>query len=115
MGIEETVTRVVADADWTDECTVVLRMRRKQTEMTVADAITFAGQIVEAASAALDAAQDALHPIEPASIDLLELMSPDCKAGKHPASWQDMAWSDALDAEVPCQCPCHTAAAERAA
>lgn len=112
--IEETITRAVADADWTDDCMVVLRMRKKRTELTVADAITFAGQIVEAATAALDAARDAIHDVEPSAIDVLELMSPDCKAGKHPHGGRiDEAWDDARDVEVPCQCPCHEG--ERAA
>lgn len=87
MPIEETITRHVADVDWTDECTVVLRTRKKRTELTVAEAITYAGEIVEAATSALDAAREVLHPVESSAVDLIERMSPDCKAGKHPHGW----------------------------
>lgn len=120
MAIEEniSITRFVAAADWTDESTVVLRMRKKKrTEMTPEQAILLAAELVEAAGEALLAAAQAVRDVEPVAVDLIGIgrMSPDCAAGKHPASWLDMAWSDELDTEVPCECPCHAASTERAA
>lgn len=129
--IEETVTRVVIDVDWTDECTVVLRTpkQRKRTELTAAQAIELAGYLVEAAEAALSAAGEAVRPVEPAAIDLLGALDdaigrarqqraaihPECVAGKcDNCDGQTMAPDDSM---VPCEHPCHweTITPERAA
>lgn len=124
--IEEQQTRFVAAADWTDACRVDVQMRRKHMDLSASQARQFARELVEAAEAAERAAASAVRPVRVAGFDMVEQvkeiaaehgavilpaehLSPDCAAGKHPASWQDNAWDDAADVEVPCQCPCHTA------
>lgn len=147
--IEETVTRLVADVDWTDECEVLLHLRKRTTRLTPAQARQIASALTRSAEAAERAASEAVRPVEPSGIDLLgalgtsinrarggilrglspqtvgqveviagevgasvvvERLSPDCRAGKHPLH-QDEAWDDAADVEVPCECSCHTAGA----
>jgi len=112
--ISEDITRDVAEAQVSDDCRVelwVADLRKNRTAMlTPSQARGLADELVRAAGYAEKAADELRHEHEPAAVDLIELMSPDCRAGKHPAGWQDMAWSDALDTEVPCECPCHTEA-----
>lgn len=129
MSVEETVTRTrfLADADWTDECDVVARMRKKQMRLTPDQAREFAADLVGAAEDAERAAASAVRPVEPAGFDLLgqvrgiaadfgaevivnDRLSPDCRADKHP-TWHDDAWDNVADVEVPCECSCHTAGA----
>lgn len=140
--IEETVTRLVADIDWTDECEVLLHLRKRTNRLTPTQARLIASALTRSADAAERAAASAVRPVVPSGIDLLgslessivrakgqvreiaaeqgatvvgaEHLSPDCKAGKHPLH-QDEAWDDAADVEVPCECPCHTAAKGKAA
>jgi hypothetical protein len=125
--IEETVTRLVADIDWTDECEVLLHLRKRTTRLTPAQARQIASALTRSADAAERAADGAVRPVAPSSFDLLgqvtsiageigatvevEHLSPDCAAGKHPASWLDMAWDDVADVEVPCECSCHATGA----
>ena len=147
MTIEEEYVRLVADADWTDECDVLARMRKRKMRLTPAQARAFAAELVEAAGHAERAANDAVRPVVAPAFDLLgafdipisrekarahaqvetiavELgatvshsapVSPDCAAGKHPAGWQDTAWDDDADVEVPCTCSCHDTTEESAA
>lgn len=128
MTIEEEYVRFVADADWTDECEVLARMRKRSMRLTPAQARAFAAELVEAAGNAERAANEAVRPVAAPAFDLLgawqeqvetiavefgatvvhpEPISPDCRAGKHPAGWTDTAWDDDADVEVPCQCACH--------
>lgn len=145
--IEETVTRLVADVDWTDECEVLLHVRKRTVRLTPAQARQIASALTRSAEAAERAAASAVRPVVAPAVDLLgghddsierawakaraqvsrqitelsdevgatvsggEHLSPDCAAGKHPASWRDMAWDDVADVEVPCECSCHTAGA----
>ncbi len=106
MAIEETVTRFVAAADWTDECGVLLRTRKRKTELTPAEAVELAGELVDAAKAALSAADGAVRPVAPAAFDVLHL-SPDCRDGNKHHACIGRAWDDVADGEVPCDCPCH--------
>ena len=143
MTIEEEYVRLVADADWTDECEVLARMRKRKMRLTPAQARAFAAELVEAAGHAERAADEAVRPVVAPAFDLLgafdvsinrahaqvetiavELgatvshsapVSPDCAAGKHPAGWQDTAWDDDADVEVPCTCSCHDTTEESAA
>lgn len=122
--IEEESIRFVAAADWTDECRVDVRMRRKHMDLSAAQARQFAAELVGAAEQAERAGNEAVRPVEAARFDLLgqvtsiadeigatievEHLSPDCKAGKHPGpAWLDSAWDNGADIEVPCSCPCH--------
>lgn len=124
--IEETVTRLVADIDWTDECEVLLHLRKRTTRLTPAQARQIASALTRSAEAAERAAASAVRPVRVAGFDMVEQvkeiaaehgavilpaehLSPDCAAGKHStsATWQDSAWDDVADVEVPCQCPCH--------
>lgn len=117
MAIEETITRFVAAADWTDECAVLLSTRKKRTKMTPAEAVTLAGELIGAASAALDAARDALHPIEPSGFDLVgggitftpQHVHPECVAGKCGNCDGQVLTID--DEWAPCTHACHKAAA----
>lgn len=132
--IEEEVTRLVADVDWTDECEVLLHVRKRTMRLTPDQARQIAAALTRSADAAERAADGAVRPVEPFAVDMLgrwdgcrivqqvaaiagevgatvvvEWLSPDCRAGKH-SLHQDEAWDDDADVEVPCQCPCHTAA-----
>lgn len=138
--IKEQQVRFVAAADYTDECRVDVRMRRKHMDLSPAQALAFAGELTDAAHAARRALASVVRPVEAAVFDLLgdtrgmlpprmvrqveeiavdmgativkgQHLSPDCRAGKHPAGWVDSAWDDEADVEVPCECPCHTAGA----
>ena len=150
MTIEEEYVRLVADADWTDECDVLARMRKRKMRLTPAQARAFAAELVEAAGHAERAANEAVRPVVAPAFDLVgafdardasiqrakdrahaqvetiavELgatvshsapVSPDCAAGKHPAGWQDTAWDNDADVEVPCTCSCHDTTEESAA
>lgn len=147
MTIEEEYVRLVADADWTDECEVLARMRKRKMRLTPAQARAFAAELVEAAGHAERAANECVRPVVAPAFDLLDAfhvainrakdrahaqvetiavelgatvshsmpVSPDCAAGKHPAGWQDTAWDDDADVEVPCKCPCHDTTEESAA
>lgn len=106
MAIEETVTRFVAAADWTDECGVLLRTRKRKTELTPAEAVELAGELVEAATAALSAADEAVRPVAPAGFDVQHI-APDCRDGNKHTACIGRAWDDASDAEVQCDCLCH--------
>lgn len=106
MAIEETVTRFVAAADWTDECGVLLRTRKRKTELTPTEAIELAAELVDAAQAALSAADGAVRPVAPAGFDVQHI-APDCRDGNKHAACIGRAWDDASDAEVQCDCPCH--------
>ncbi len=131
--IEEEVTRFVADVDWTDEGDVVLSTRKKKTPLTAPQARELAADLIRVAGEVESAASGAVRPIAAQPYDVLgpwrgqvetivvevgativqpDLLSPDCAEGKHPVAHRDTAWDDAADAEVPCQCPCHTAHAE---
>lgn len=143
MTIEEEYVRFVADADWTDECEVLARMRKRKMRLTPAQARAFAAELVEAAGHAERAANEAVRPVVAPAFDLLGALdvsinrahvqvetiavelgatvshsapvSPDCAAGKHPHGWQDTAWDDEADVEVPCRCSCHDTTEESAA
>ncbi|SDR71720.1 hypothetical protein [Microbacterium paraoxydans] len=147
MTIEEEYVRFVADADWTDECEVLARMRKRKMRLTPAQARAFAAELVEAAGNAESAANEAVRPVVAPAFDLLGALdvaiqrekdrahvqvetiavelgatvshsapvSPDCAAGKHPHGWQDTAWDDDADVEVPCTCSCHDTTEESAA
>lgn len=106
MSIEETVTRFVAAADWTDECGVLLRTRKRKTELTPAEAVELAGELTEAARAALSAAEQAARHVEPAGFDIVHI-SPDCRFGNKHAACIGRAWDDDADREVQCDCACH--------
>ena len=108
MAIEETVTRFVAAADWTDECGVLLRTRKKKIELTPAEAVELAGELVEAAQAALSAADGAVRPVAPAGFDGQHI-APDCRDGNKHAACIGRAWDDGADREVQCDCLCHLA------
>lgn len=130
--IEETVTRLVADVDWTDECQVLLHLRKRTNRLTPSQARRIAAALTRCADAADNAAASTVRVVEPTAFDMLgglpsnltdqvttiardlgatiihdEHLSPDCAAGKHPHNWQDMAWDDDADVEVPCECSCH--------
>lgn len=122
--IEEQHIRFVAAADVTDDCRVEVHLRKPRQALTPSQARELAAEIILAAGHAECAAQELLHEHEPARFDLVgqvqevaaeigatvivnDLISPDCRAGKHP-SWHDDAWDVAADVEVPCECPCHT-------
>lgn len=145
--IEEQQTRFVAAADWTDECRVDVRMRRKHMDLSASQAREFARELVDAAEQSERAADGAVRPVAASPFDIdwvsrasgipsavvqqveqvaadlnatvlpaRDRLSPDCRADKHPAGgWQDGAWDDATDTEVPCECSCHTAAKGTAA
>lgn len=106
MGmIEETVTRFVAAADWTDDCKVEIQVRKKRTILNVAQARDFAEEVLRAADTAESASNVRTVPSH-AGFDSIEHLGPDCRDGKHSACVGD-AWSVADDAATPCTCPCH--------
>lgn len=108
MVIEEESIRFVAAADWTDECRVDVRMRRKHMDVSAAQAREFAAELVEAAEAAEKAAGEAVRPVTPAAFDVVAI-SPDCREGKHFACMV-RAWDDITDSEVSCSRSCHASA-----
>lgn len=71
MGITETVTRVIAEADYTDDCMVLLRTREKLTTLTAEDADELARDLMQAASNAREAATSAIRAVEPAAFDVI--------------------------------------------
>lgn len=71
MTIEEEYVRMVADADWTDECEVLARMRKRKMRLTPAQARAFAAELVEAAGHAERAAGEAVRPVVAPAFDLL--------------------------------------------
>lgn len=130
--IVETVTRIVVDVDWTDEGDVVLRTRKRKTPLTPDQARELAAALIGVADEVDRAVAGAVRPVtaQPFDVDMLgpwrgqvetiavevgatvvhpEHISPDCRAGKHPHGWQDTAWDDEADVEVPCECACHDA------
>lgn len=109
--IEREVIEFVAAADWTDDCRIRIELKNPVTKLTIAEERAFRRELDAAIDEAARGADELQHEQAPAPVDLVERMSPDCAAGKQPAGWQDMAWSDALDAEVLCECPCHHAGA----
>lgn len=132
LTLEEEVTRLVADVDWSDECEVVLHVRKRTMRLTPRQARRIADALTRSADEAERAAGEAVRPVAPARFDMvgtlpprmvqqveeiaaemnatlipLEMISPDCREGKHPAGWIDTAWDVEADAEVLCKCPCH--------
>ncbi|MFE2772268.1 hypothetical protein [Microbacterium resistens] len=73
MAIEETVTRFVAAADWTDDCRVIVRVRRKSTLLSAAEARELAQELLQAAWNAEDAAAGAAHPVEASRFDAVSV------------------------------------------
>jgi hypothetical protein len=71
MAIEETVTRFVAAADWTDDCRVIAHMRKRSMDLSAAQAREFAAELVDAAEHAERAAASAVRPVEPAAVDMI--------------------------------------------
>lgn len=122
--IEEQHIRFVAAADVTDDCRVEVQLRKPRQALTPSQARELAAEIIQAAGHAERAAQELRHEHVTSRFDLVDqvqevvaeigatvilndLLSPDCRAGKHP-TWHDEAWDIATDVEVPCECPCHT-------
>lgn len=109
MPIERNIIEFVAAADWTDDCRIRVELKKRVTTLTPSEAREFRAELDAAIAEADRGVADLLRDVEPARFDLLgqaELLSPDCRAGKHPLH-QDEAWDDVADVEVPCQCPCH--------
>ena len=104
--IEREEVRFVAAADWTDDCRVTVELRKRRTTLTVTEARVLVEELRTAIAEAERGAVELAHGVEPAAFDQLELLSPDCRAGKHPMH-PDEAWDDAADVEVPCTCACH--------
>lgn len=113
--ITRDVQQDIADVDFTDDCRVRIWLRQPHMKLTTTEARAFRAKLDVAIREAERGAEELRHEHMPAPVDLVERMSPDCAAGKHPAGWQDNAWSDALDTEVPCECPCHAQASEESA
>lgn len=131
LTLEEQVTRLVADVDWSDECEVVLHVRKRSMRLTPDQARRIAEALTRCADEADRAADGAVRPVAAQPFDVLgpwrgqvkaiadEIgatvirpeppMSPDCREGKHPVAHHDTAWDDVADVEVPCGCPCHAA------
>lgn len=103
------VVEFVGEADFTDDCRVKVWMRKRRSTLTVTEAKALRAELDKAIGEAERGLADLLRTTEPFGFDMVELLSPDCKVGKHPAGWVDTAWDDAADAEVPCQCACHDA------
>ena len=104
MAIEETLTRFVAAADWTDDCRVIVRVRRKSTLLSAAEARELAQELLQAAWNAEDAAADAVHPVEASRFDT-EHLHPECIAGK--CGNCDGEVLTLTDEWVPCAHLCH--------
>jgi hypothetical protein len=121
--IEEQQTRFVAAADYTDECRVDVRMRRKHMDISAAQAREFARELVEAAELAESAAESAVRRVEPFAMDMLgdfsvavglspvpeTFLHPECVAGKCGNCDGNVLSID--DRWVPCSHHCHTAGA----
>lgn len=109
MPVEREVIQFVGAADFTDDCRVVVKLRKKRMTLTITEARALMAEMFVAIQEAQRGANDLARDVEPAGFDLLtrEPISPDCAAGKHPVH-ADEAWDDVADVEVPCACPCHT-------
>lgn len=75
--IEETVTRFVAAADWTDECQVELRVasrrgKLRQTTLSAPQARELAAELVRAAGEAERAVGELVGPVVVAGFDLVK-------------------------------------------
>lgn len=137
--IDEEHIRFVAAADVTDDCRVEVQLRKRRMSLTASQARHLSSELLRAAGEAESAASELVRPIVGCGIDMLgqlpprimsqveevaaeigaelvtlDHLSPDCRADKHP-TWHDDAWDAVADVEVPCECPCHTAAKGTAA
>lgn len=108
--IEREVIEFVAAADWTDDCRIRIQLRKPVAKLTISEAKAFRSELDRAIAEAERGHADLMREIEPAAVDQVAHISPDCHAGKHPLH-QDEAWDAVADVEVPCECPCHTAGA----
>lgn len=105
--IEEQHTRFVAAADFTDECTVRVELRRRKVTMTAPQARELAAELIQAATEAERGSADLLREGELAAHDQLVHLSPECEDQFKHRACIGRAWSTAADAEVMCECTCH--------
>lgn len=107
MPVERSIIEFIGAADWTDDCRVRVELKKRVTTMTVSEAKAFRTELDAAIAEASRAADGLIHLPARAGFDA-EHVGPDCASGKHPCDGG--AWDDAVDVEVPCECPCHTEA-----
>lgn len=108
--IEQQITEFVAAADYTDDCRVVVELKRRRVTLNVAQARELAGEIIQAAEEAERASRAAERLPEPLQVDIA-ILSPECgPEGKH-AACIGTAWDMDKDRLTNCTCACHEGSA----
>lgn len=102
--IEREEIRFIAAADYTDDCRVVVELRKPRMTLTITEAKALRTELDAAITEAVRGADALMAPAEPAAFDVTAV-HPECVAGK--CGNCDGRTLTIADEWVPCAHHCH--------